>query len=472
MGSRPPFSKGVGCAGVSCSDWRVGDAYRESRGCPGRGPVLPFVAMTTPLDPAEELLHVRINGIATGGASVGRVVGPEGSPRIGMAAFVAYAAPGELVEARPTRLWTRHLEADLVRVVESSPDRIEPTCPHFTACGGCHLQHLGGDSQRAARRQMLVDALRTGGLPDLCDLVGETICGPEFGYRQRATLHVDPVDGRAGYFGRRSHQLLVPSACPVLRPALEATLVEPLVLGDLTPCESVDLALEEGETGVYAVLRLSHPLPSSRLRAVVQILGERFAGGSVQCRGRAPFHFGDQAVRRTVDGVATVSPPGVFAQANPAVNDRLIAHVKAVAAGARTACDLYAGSGNFTFPLASAGIATVAVESDPELAASGRAEAARRGVPVRFVEDRVERYVRRSPAPVEFLLADPPRAGLDKAGSHLGFGKTLVLISCHLPAAVRDLKALVGNGWSVRELVPFDMFPQTGHVEVATTLTR
>jgi 23S rRNA (uracil1939-C5)-methyltransferase len=434
--------------------------------------MLPLVAMDSPPDTTDETLQVRINGIATGGAAVGRVIGPEGSARVGMAAFVAYAAPGEVVDVSPTRVWTRHLEADLADIVERSPDRIDARCPHFTVCGGCHLQHLGGDSQRDARRTMLVDALRTGGLADLCDLVAPTVAGPDFGYRQRATLHVDPLDGRAGYYVRRSHDLLVPTSCPVLRPALEAAIAEPIVLGPLSPSETADIALEEGLGGVYAVLRLSHPLSSTRLKAVVGLLEARFAGGSVQCRGRVPFHFGDQTVRRVVDGVETVSPPGVFAQANPFVNDLLIAHVKTVAAGARTACDLYAGSGNFTFPLAAAGSAILAVESDPELAASGRAEAARRGVPVRFVEDRVEKYVRRSPAPVDFLLADPPRSGLDKAAANLGFAKTMVLISCHLPAAVRDLKALVADGWSVRELRPFDMFPQTGHVEVATTLVR
>ena len=428
--------------------------------------------MAQPPVPDNTPLAVSITGIATGGAAVGRVVGPEGSERIGMAAFVAYAAPGETVTVRPSKIWTKHLEADLLSIETVSPDRVDAPCRHFTACGGCHLQHLTPAAQRDARRKMVVDALRAGGLADLCERVVETIAGPDFGYRQRATLHVDTHDGRAGYYGRRSHELLVPTACPVLRPRLEDAIKEPIVLGPLAPCDSADLAIEEGADGVFAVLRLSHPLPSGRLRDIVAVLESRFAGGAVQCRGRVPYRFGSQEVRRTVDDVETVSPPGVFAQANPFANEALIAHVKSVAEGARTACDLYAGSGNFTFPLAASGRATLAVESDPELAASGRAEAARRGIPVRFVEERVEKYVRRSPSPVDFLLADPPRAGLDKAASHLGFAKTMVLVSCHVPAAVRDIKALVADGWVVREVVPFDMFPQTGHVEIATTLER
>lgn len=426
--------------------------------------------MSTP-EPSEEIV-VDLRAIAVGGAAVGRVVGPDDSPRIGMAAFVALAAPGERVRARVARAWTRHLEADLVEILTPSPDRVAPRCPHYGACGGCHLQHLDIDSQRAARRQMVTDALRVGGLAALAERVEATVGGAQYGYRQRISLHVDPADGRTGFYRRRSHELLTVDRCPVARPALEAELADAPVLGSLAPAESADLALEEGENGIFAVLRLSHPLPAARLRAVVALLEARFAGGSVRCPGRAAIVFGETQVLRTVDAVPTRCAPGGFAQANPAVNDLLIAHVREAAAGARTACDLYAGAGNFAFPLAAAGIATVAVESDADLAASGRAEAARRDLPVRFVEERVERYVRRKPAPVDFVLADPPRAGLDRAAAHLGFGSRLLLVSCHLPSAVRDFKALAESGWSVERITPFDMFPQTGHVEIATLLTR
>jgi len=424
------------------------------------------------MNPTEEILSVSIHGIATGGAAVGRVVGPEGDPRVGMAAFVPYAAPGEKVTARVAKAWTRHLEMDLVDVVEASPDRTTPPCAAFGECGGCQLQHLGEVAQRAARRTMVLDALRTGGLADCMDLVADTVAGPATGYRQRVSFHVDPDTGHAGYYRRRSHVLLVPGACPVVRPALEACFTDPIDLGPLAPVEKADLAVEEGDNGVFAVLTLSHPLSAGRLRDVVARLAARFDGGAVRAPGRAPFAYGETSVRRTVAGVETVSAPGGFAQANPEMNERLIAHVVGEAEGARTACDLYAGSGNFTFPLAARGIATVAVESDPELVESGRLEAARRAVAVRFHEERVEAYVRRRPAPVDFLLADPPRAGLDKAANHLGFARRLVLISCHLPSAVRDWKALRAGGWEIRSIVPFDMFPQTGHVEIATTLVR
>ncbi|MFM7320690.1 MAG: class I SAM-dependent RNA methyltransferase [Armatimonadota bacterium] len=422
--------------------------------------------------PDPTLLTVSIHGFATGGAAVGRVVGPEGAPQIGMAAFVPYAAPGETVTARIAKAWSRHLEMDLVDIGDASPDRVAPACSSFGECGGCQLQHVSEEAQRRARRSMVVDALRTGGLADCMDRVEETIAGPALGYRQRVTFHVDPDTGHVGYYRRRSHDLLVPERCPVVRPALETCFETPIELGPLAPCERGDLSVEEGEHGVFAVLTLSHPLSAGRLRAVVAALAARFTGGAVRCPGRAPFVYGETSVVRTVAGAETQSAPGGFAQANPAMNERLIAHVVGEADGARTACDLYAGSGNFTFPLAARGTAIVAVESDPELVASGRAEAARRSVAVRFHEERVEKYVRRSPSPVDFLLADPPRAGLDKAASHLGFARRLVLISCHLPSAIRDLKALRADGWEIARIVPFDMFPQTGHVEIATTLER
>ena len=93
---------------------------------------------------------------------------------------------------------------------------------------------------------------------------------------------------------------------------------------------------------------------------------------------------------------------------------------------------------------------------------------------IKVHDDSVEHYVRNGAPHAELIVADPPRAGLDTVARKLhGYGaRTLILLSCHVPAMVRDLRALQSVGWTVKSITPYDMFAQTAHVEVLTVLTR
>lgn len=358
-------------------------------------------------------LVVTLDGLSTSGAAVGRVVGPVEAPERGMAAFVPLAAPGETVLVRVTRRQARFLEAELVAVQVPAPGRTTPPCPHFGTCGGCDLQHLTYETQLAEKHTMVVSAFQKGGLSPLVEAV---VPSPPLGYRRRLTLQLQ--EGRVGYFRRRSHTLLPITQCPIAVPELQAWLA--------------DDRPRRGEGTI-----------------TVELTDE----GTV---------------------VAERNAVGTFSQGNAAVNAELVKRVVALAAGGTRACDLYAGAGNFALPLAEAGLSVTAVEVSKRLVNAGRELAQEREISekVRFIASDVATYLNNNLPPVDFIVADPPRAGLGKLVSALPEATTLALISCDLACAVRDIKGLIGEGWRLEKVTPLDMFAQTAQIELLSVLRR
>lgn len=402
----------------------------------------------------SETIRVKFHGLATGGSVVGKIIGPEGSERIGMTAFVPFATPDTEADATITVPHKRHVEAALAKLPKGK-------CQHFTVCGGCDIQHLDYTEQLRLKREMVTSALQKGGLPDL--EVAKVVASPPYGWRRRVTLHVN-YKGEIGYRPRGTHDLMIPKECPVSDPVIEAFLKKGFKFPANLP-HGGTFYLEVGDDGkLYGMLRTGM-MDKEGMLASAEALDARVAGGVVEVARNSEIRFGD------IDNHPTI---GSFSQANGEINKKLQDAVVAGAGNAQTALDLYAGAGNFAFPLVTAGLGVTAVESDIALVTAARDEARKRGMTARLqvIRERVEVYLKGEPAPVEYLVADPPRAGLGNLAPRLTFAQNMALISCDLAVAVRDLKALQESGWKIGRVIPFDMFPQTAHIELLTLLSR
>lgn len=431
-----------------------------------------------PEDKGREVI-VRVNGIAVGGASVGRVTGPatseETAAEIGMAAFVPFAAPGETIRAAVTKRQERFLEASLIQVLEASPSRVAPPCPYFGECGGCDLQHLDYPAQLDAKREMVIGAFRAAKFDEsVTGLIAPVVASPPYHYRQRIILHVNE-NGAVGYFRRKSHTVLPIAQCPIAVSEIDRLLAD-LSFADFKAAVGAEMHVESGENGLFVALRLARRIKPNALISLQEKLAGIFAGGVISDVRRLLARFGLTDVSRRVRGIPMISPPGGFTQANAIINDALVTQVSDFARenNAKTALDLYAGAGNFALSLASDGLRVMAVEVMGDLVAAGQTEANRRGLSERagFLMTTVEDYFLQRTQPVDFVVADPPRGGLGKLASRLDFCKSLCLVSCHLPSAARDLRALTESGWQVERIIPYDMFPQTAYVELLTLMHK
>ena len=429
-------------------------------------------------------LRARVEDLTHDGQGVARVDGK--------VTFIDGALPGEEVTFRYERRRGRFDEARLLEVLEPSPDRVEPRCPHFGTCGGCSLQHLSGEAQvRRKERRLLNDLVHIGRVEPRAVL--PPLTGPLWGYRHRARLSCRYL-GRQGRLGlgfreRRSQRIALLSRCEVLAPAVgqrvEALRAALETLDVRAQVPQVEVAVGDGQAAV--VVRHLAPLGAAdrgRLRA----FGEGH-GIQVQVQPRGP------------DSVTTLwpdDPPPLayrlpawglelrfrgtdFIQVNPGINAGMVAlalDLLEVGPGDRV-LDLYCGLGNFTLPMARRADRVLGVEGDPALVARARENARANGldnveVAVADLNQTLDGAPWLDPPP-RCVLLDPPRSGAAEVVRVLRppYAERLVYVSCNPETLARDAGELArAHGYRLSRVGILDMFPHTAHVESIALFER
>jgi 23S rRNA (uracil1939-C5)-methyltransferase len=322
--------------------------------------------------------------------------------------------------------------------------RIEPPCPYFGRCGGCDFQQLTYEAQLAAKSEMIRDCLhRIARLENVPD-IRVTPSPNDWRYRMRAMWQIDHEQRAIGYYERGSRRVCDVVECAVLRPELQARL-------------------EEVRTTEWP----QFPPGLKHLDVVAGEDGVSFA---------PPFaNFETNELSLTVRGEVYRYNAEAFFQINPSLLGPMIEFALEEASGA-SALDLYSGVGLFTLPLARQFQRVTAVEANPVAVRFARrnlqdAEL----VNTRVIAAGVADWFRGAPArDVKFVLLDPPRAGAESAvikGILDLHPQQISYVSCDPATLARDLKKLIGGGYRIVDIMGFDLFPQTHHVETVVRLT-
>ena len=396
-----------------------------------------------------------MDSIAAGGDGIGRVDG--------LAVFVPRTAPGELVEAE-VRQTGRFGRGRLLRVVDPSPERVQPRCAHYEGdrCGGCQLQHLSAAAQQEARRRIVHDAFAR--IARLEVDVPPVVAGPsDWGYRSRLSLALRRT-GRRWVMGLHSFE-------------------QPERVFDLHECPITD---DRVVAGWVAVRSAAHMLPrAAALRGTVRLAGNDIAlvieGGAEWREARAfaesvpsmaviRWQPDSGSARVIVDRRTGGTPEESFDQVNRAVAGaaRLEVVSRALAGDPRTAIDAYAGLGATASALAERGVGVRAVEVDARAARylAGRLPEGSSAIAGR-VEDVIGDLL-----PADVVILNPPRAGIDaRVATALvssPLAAKILYMSCDPATLARDVARL--GAYRVTSVRAYDMFPQTAHVEVVCEL--
>ncbi len=424
---------------------------------------------------------VRIETLAFGGEGVGTL--PTGKK-----VFVPLSAPGDLVRLEVVEDRERVARGRIVELLEPSALRVPMPCPHAPVCGGCQVQQVAAAGQLAAKEASFYDALeRTGGVPrSAIPNAGAIVPSPEpFRYRSRCRLHAEGAE--LGYRARRGKDLVAIETCPLLEPALEAIALAVIAAHRAEPVPGLaDLDLSVGADGAGSVaFHLAAPAGKRATRRVEAILAAipAIRGALLFAPGQPARTFGDPVIRRPAPlapGIDLLSRADLFAQANAAANERLVATaIELLAPGPDDeAIELYSGAGNFTFALAGRVAKVTAVEeAGPSLELARRTAASGNVASrVRFIAGdavKVARGFATEGRRFDLALLDPPRQGakeLPAALAALG-PKRIAYVSCDPVTLARDVKALAPH-YRVAAARPVDMFPQTYHVEGVVLLER
>ena len=373
----------------------------------------------------------------------------EGLARVdGWVVFIPGALPGEKIVARVWHNSANFSRADLVRVVVPSPHRVQPRCDLFGECGGCQYQNLAYPQQLEWKRKQVAEAFeRLGGLKVEVDA-----CHPspkQYGYRSKITPHfMTPrrADFPIGFLASgTSRRVIDVPKCPIATDAINSSFAKSRkeIRGNPGRFErGATLLFRDCEEGVITDPR--------------QVVTEKV--GAIQLKFLA----------------------GEFFQNNPSVLEQFVGYAIKLAheSGAKHLVDTYCGSGLFALSGARQFESVNGVEVSAEAARKAAENATlNRLVNCRFIAGTAESIFKNIPVngADSAVIVDPPRKGCDEAfleQLHRFNPRRIVYVSCAPDTQARDLKYLCTLGWKVIAVRPFDLFPQTRHVECIAALER
>ena len=410
----------------------------------------------------------------------------------GNTVFVPYVLPGEEVRAAAKARQKKLLWAELLEVTSPAKERGKPRCPHFQKCGGCHYQHISAAEQLRLKKGILRETLtRLGGI-SWDGAIVEHAAEP-YGYRNRAQWAVRAGMPRAlGYFLPESSVILPIDECPVLSPLLAQTFLK---LQDMTRLGTLPAGVEEIEA--FADSRdekIALNVAFDKFPKPAQELTSTFRSALPQMESLLLLDQKKNRFELSGPGYLTQEAGGYqyrvshlsFFQVNRFLIEDLLKTVVANAQG-ELALDLYAGVGFFTLPLAKAFSSVVSVDANLAATRDLHANAETAGVAIVSHNEHAEEFLKKTKDHPEFVVLDPPRAGLGaqaaKGLAELG-AKEIVYLSCDPSTLARDLAVLTNsarkpkeipaptNRYEITEMHLFDLFPQTFHIETLVRLRK
>ena len=429
----------------------------------------------------KEPVEITIDKLSHEGRGVGRIDGKT--------VFVHGALPGERVHAKIVRKHPRFDEAEVVDVIESSTDRIEPHCEFFGVCGGCSMQHVDEAFQLQHKQDVLIELLHhhAGVAPVR---IAPPIRGPQWGYRRKARLGVKSVPKKGGVlvgFRERGKSYITDcDKCAVLDPRVGDRFLElrSLINGLSIPTEVPQIEVALSDDAGALIVRHLKPLRDQDHDAL-----RRFASGTelavfTQSGGvDSVVHIDGETktLEYRVDGFSITFAPEEFTQVNADINEKMVARaMDYLEPGTHDRMvDLFCGIGNFTLPLARRAAFVTGVEGEAALVARATSNARRNEqMNTEFLCADLDR-----PGAIEALkltdatklLLDPPRTGARAVMEAFPLDRItrLVYVSCNPVTFARDASLLVQDrGYRLVETGILDMFPHTAHVESISLFER
>ena len=391
----------------------------------------------------------------------------------GESLFVPYTLGGETVEVEPV---ADHPDRrSLMRVEHASPERIDPFCKYFGACGGCAIQHWQPEAYRAWKRQIVVDTLAHAGIEcDVAALVDAHGAG-----RRRITVHARRGgDGelRTGFAAANSHAIVAISECPILDPGLRGALNAARALAEaLKPtAKPLDIQVTAASNGLDVDVRGSGPL-STALIASLSEIAQRHGLARLTRHGELVLMRSPPTIE--IGAARVILPPGSFLQATLAGEEALAALVSGHCKRAKHIADLFCGVGPFALRLA-AKARVSAFDSDAG-AVTALSKAVTSVSGLKPVKAEARDLFRRPLMAQELrdydtIVFDPPRQGALAQVKQLAVSKipVVIAVSCNVATFARDARILIDGGYKIEGVTPVDQFRHTPHVELVARFRR
>jgi 23S rRNA (uracil1939-C5)-methyltransferase len=416
-----------------------------------------FSSVDTP-----KTLDLLLEKLTYGGDAMGRL--PDGR-----AVFVPFGLPGERVRVRLTEQKRNFARGELVEVLQASPQRIIPRCSHFGVCGGCHYQNLPYEEQLLAKTEILRDQLTRIGKIENPPVQQTVACPNPWNYRNYAQFHLTNA-GKVGYAEAGTafaHGIIPITECHLpeasinsLWPQLEfepgtnvkrvslraGTDDDLMLLIESDSPEPLELEIEAG-ISVTHIFEENTVVIAGNNHIAISILGRDFR-------------------------VSAAS----FFQVNGIMAEKMVKHLldSLPVSPSTTLLDVYCGVGLFSAFLVPKCERVIGIESSPS-ACEDFTFNLDEFDNVELYEGSAEVVIPHLEVKPDVVLVDPPRAGLEKRvldGILKLNPRAIAYVSCDPSTLARDAARLINGGYHLKDVKPFDLFPQTYHIESISLFDR
>ncbi|HUD01934.1 MAG TPA: 23S rRNA (uracil(1939)-C(5))-methyltransferase RlmD [Rhabdochlamydiaceae bacterium] len=406
----------------------------------------------------------------------------------GFTVFVDGALPGETVTASICEVRKNFARATLISTELSSPHRVKPPCPVFGRCGGCQLMHLDYPQQLETKRQRVIDALeRIGKIFNVP--VASCVPSPNpLAYRNKIQLPVDLT--RMGLYAFNSHDIVEIEKCyihcslgekvfaqvkQILKADPDPALKFVLIKTGVSTNQVLVILVTEGE-GSPALPATAEKIMESapEIKGVVQNI--KTTADNVVLGKTFRTLAGHSSIVDKICGLHFKVSPASFFQVNPAQAENL--YQKALEfcelKGEETVLDAYCGVGTLSLIVAPHAKHVIGVECVPDAIADAEENAKRNQIKNTVFHCAPAEDFIGTLSSIDVAILNPPRKGCEPAFLEKLLQlkpKRIVYVSCDPATLARDL-ALLQKGYTINAVQPFDMFPQTIHVESIVQLNK
>jgi 23S rRNA (uracil1939-C5)-methyltransferase len=384
----------------------------------------------------------------------------------GKVVLIPFVLPDEIVEVNEILAKRDHFIGQPIKILEESSERINAPCPYYGVCGGCHYQHIAYRHQLVIKNSIVREQIRRLGGVQQIDINATVGSENQFLYRNHVQFHLDP-DGRIGFQKSFSHEVVPIEKCLLLDEQLNS-LLESFSFDPNAGLERIALRVDDQGTPLLLLTgNLLNP-PEFEVDFPINVIYRSQAGDLVLS--------GDIYNTFELDGKSFQVSAGSFFQTNRNIAGQMVGHLlnEINLEKKPFILDLFCGVGFFSAFMAEKAGRLLGIELSEDACADFAVNLDSFDN-VELYQGNVERILPALKIQPDVAIIDPPRAGLapDAMKALLKcLPDQIAYISCDPSTLARDLKHLVAAGYQVDSITPFDMFPQTYHIETIAILKK
>ena len=377
----------------------------------------------------------------------------------GKIVFINNALPNEIVNFRPIKEKSKYIEADVTNIIKRSSKRVENVCPYYDYCGGCNIMHMNYEEQALFKENKVKNIV--GKYLNEKIKINKIIKSDNIlYYRNKTTFQVKE---KIGFYKKGSYEIIKIDSC-MISDKLINNSIKYLSKLDLRKINKIVCKTNSKDLMIV--------IETNDTKLNIDVIKPIAYSIYLKCNNTYHLVYGNQYITQTLDKYNYIVGPDAFFQINLNTSLKLYEKIKQYVGKNKKVLDLYCGTGSIGIFVSETNDVTGIEINSSAIANANKNKLLNNIDNIKFICDDSGKAIDKLNISPDIIIVDPPRGGMngETIKNILKFkSKTIIYVSCDPLTMVRDLN-LLKNNYEICEITPFDMFPNTHHVECITLL--